>query len=82
MEISPLRPQDIVRYTRFWYDDGSVVIQAENTQFRVHRSILAAQSDVWATMFSIPQSVELSVDVVRPHYNPTFFGCFNLGIPD
>ncbi|KAJ7604130.1 hypothetical protein FB45DRAFT_1013709 [Roridomyces roridus] len=43
------------RRPELWFDDGSIVIQAENTQFRVHRSILAARSPVFKDMLSFPQ---------------------------
>ncbi len=39
----------------FWFDDGSVVLQVENTQFRVHRSILASHSTVFKDLFQVPQ---------------------------
>lgn len=38
-----------------WYDDGSIILQAECTQFRVHKSILAECSTVFSDMFSLPQ---------------------------
>lgn len=38
-----------------WYDDGSVVLQAECTQFRVHRTLLCQNSTIFTDMFSIPQ---------------------------
>ncbi|KAF7969809.1 hypothetical protein HWV62_25926 [Athelia sp. TMB] len=38
-----------------WYEDGSVVLQAENTQFKVYRGILAESSSVFNDMFSFPQ---------------------------
>ncbi|KZP08425.1 hypothetical protein FIBSPDRAFT_802984 [Athelia psychrophila] len=38
-----------------WFEDGNIVIQAEQTQFKVLRSVLAAQSSVFQGMFSIPQ---------------------------
>ncbi|KZP04394.1 hypothetical protein FIBSPDRAFT_405005 [Athelia psychrophila] len=38
-----------------WYDDGNVILQAEGTQFRVHKSILAQSSTVFNDMFSLPQ---------------------------
>lgn len=44
----------IVRST-VWYDDGSVVLQAECTQFRVHRTLLCQNSTIFTDMFSIPQ---------------------------
>lgn len=45
----------ITRCDELWYKDGSIVIEAETTQFRVYQGVLAAQSDVFADMFSIPQ---------------------------
>ncbi|KZP19781.1 hypothetical protein FIBSPDRAFT_790422 [Athelia psychrophila] len=38
-----------------WYDDGNIVLQAEGTQWKVHKSILAQNSSVFQDMFSIPQ---------------------------
>ncbi|KAJ7458911.1 hypothetical protein FB451DRAFT_1372117 [Mycena latifolia] len=39
-----------------WYSDGSVVLQAEATQFRVHASILSAGSTVFRDMFEVAQA--------------------------
>ena len=44
-----------VRSTSYWFDDGSVIIQAENTQYRIHRSLLSRHSNVFKDMFSLPQ---------------------------
>ncbi|KAF9034392.1 hypothetical protein BJ165DRAFT_1534199 [Panaeolus papilionaceus] len=38
-----------------WYSDGSVILQAGQTQFRVHKSILEACSSVFKDMFSLSQ---------------------------
>lgn len=38
-----------------WFEDGNVVLQAENTQFRVHRGVLTKSSEVFRDMFAIPQ---------------------------
>lgn len=38
-----------------WFSDGNIILQAETTLFKVHRSILATSSPVFAGMFSIPQ---------------------------
>jgi hypothetical protein len=44
--------------SRFWFDDGNVILQAENTQFRVHRSLLSLHSNVFKDMFSMPQPMD------------------------
>jgi len=38
-----------------WFNDGNIVLQAELTQFRVYRGVLAASSDIFADMLSLPQ---------------------------
>jgi BTB/POZ domain len=48
-----------------WIDDGNVILEAELTRFRVHRSMLSSQSTVFADMFSFPQ----------PENEPTLEGC-------
>ena len=42
------------RHTEFWYSDGSIILAVEDTAFRVHQSILAKHSDVFADMFTLP----------------------------
>ena len=42
----------LTRHEEFWFNDGSVVLVARNTGFRVFRSLLAAQSTVFADMLS------------------------------
>ncbi|EPQ53822.1 hypothetical protein GLOTRDRAFT_45447, partial [Gloeophyllum trabeum ATCC 11539] len=39
-----------------WFDDGTVVLNAEGTLFRVYRGVLSRESSVFRDMFSIPQS--------------------------
>ncbi|KJA26643.1 hypothetical protein HYPSUDRAFT_36364 [Hypholoma sublateritium FD-334 SS-4] len=49
-------PADAVeRSAQFWFDDGNVVLQAEATQFRVHRSILLRHSPIMQDLFEYPQ---------------------------
>ncbi|EDR01820.1 uncharacterized protein LACBIDRAFT_310551 [Laccaria bicolor S238N-H82] len=62
----------IVRST-IWYDDGSVVLQAECTQFRVHRTLLCQNSTIFTDMFSIPQP--------SPEESP-MEGCALVRLPD
>ncbi|KAJ6456121.1 hypothetical protein C8R45DRAFT_914198 [Mycena sanguinolenta] len=38
-----------------WHKDGSVILQAANTQFRVHWSVLALHSTVFRDMEGLPQ---------------------------
>ncbi|KAJ7842915.1 hypothetical protein B0H13DRAFT_2676471 [Mycena leptocephala] len=40
-----------------WFDDGTVVLKAQTTLFRVYRGILAAQSPIFRDTFAIPQPV-------------------------
>lgn len=54
--MSPDVPVDLIkRSPRFWFDDGSVVLQAENTQFRVHQTLLSLHSEIMKSCFSCPQ---------------------------
>ncbi|KAJ3492732.1 hypothetical protein NLJ89_g11174 [Agrocybe chaxingu] len=52
-ECSTIPP--ILRSEKFWFADGNIILQAENTQFKVHRSFLSSQSPIFHDMFSIPQ---------------------------
>ena len=48
----------VVRSSKFWFEDGNVVLQAEHTQFRLHRSILSMHSPIFRDMFacSLPEN--------------------------
>ncbi|KZV85943.1 hypothetical protein EXIGLDRAFT_841118 [Exidia glandulosa HHB12029] len=60
-EIEVLR--DAVSHDlHFYKPDGNVVLQAEQTLFRVHRSFLADLSPVLKDMLELPLSDELSVE--------------------
>ncbi|KAJ7782678.1 hypothetical protein B0H16DRAFT_1493965 [Mycena metata] len=58
--------------SELWHTDGSVVLQAENTQFRVHWSVLARNSSFFRDMQSLPQ----------PPSQPTVEGCPVVELPD
>jgi hypothetical protein len=45
------------RHSDLWFDDGSVICQAEDTLFKVHMSQLARHSVCFRDMFSLPQPV-------------------------
>ncbi|KAF7370411.1 BTB domain-containing protein [Mycena sanguinolenta] len=55
----------IMKNSNFWFRDGSIVLQAANTQFRVHWSVLARHSSVFRDMQELPQ----------PSDEPTVDGC-------
>ncbi|KAF7295811.1 BTB domain-containing protein [Mycena chlorophos] len=46
------------RAADLWFSDGSIVLQAGNTQFRVFHSILAVRSPIFRDMLAIPQPPE------------------------
>ena len=48
------KPADFSKSLDLWYSDGSVVLVAEKTGFRVHTSILASSCEVFRDMISIP----------------------------
>ncbi len=47
-----LRVDSLERHEEFWFDDGSIILMARNTGFCAYRALLAAQSTVFADMFS------------------------------
>jgi hypothetical protein len=51
--------------SKIWMPYGDIILQAESTQFRVNRDILARHSTVFSDMFSVPQ----------PPNEPTLEGC-------
>jgi len=55
-----------IKSSKFWFEDGSVVLQAEKTHFRVHKTLLSLHSTVFRDTFQMPQPVEAG---------PTIEGC-------
>ncbi|KAJ7473691.1 hypothetical protein B0H11DRAFT_1340731 [Mycena galericulata] len=51
----------LVHSPNVWFDDGTVVLQAETTLFRVYRGVLIAQSPIFSDTFAIPQPSALDV---------------------
>ncbi|KAL6306852.1 hypothetical protein BKA93DRAFT_728331 [Sparassis latifolia] len=39
----------------FWFADGSIILIAENTAFRVHQGVLSRHSEVFRDLFTVPQ---------------------------
>lgn len=57
VEEVPELPVPVQSTTRseIWLEDGNIIIQAEQTQFKVYRGLLAAHSPIFKDMFSMPQ---------------------------
>jgi hypothetical protein len=56
--MEPTYPESLVRNTEVWFEDGTVVLRAENTLFRVYRGILAKNSSFFRDMFSLAELKE------------------------
>ena len=41
-----------------WFEDGNIVLVAEQTSFKVHRGVLAKHSDVFQGLLGIPQPID------------------------
>lgn len=52
----------IVRCEELWFDDGNLVIQAGDTQYRVHRSILSKKSVFFNDLKAVAQSSTTSAE--------------------
>ncbi|TFK81170.1 hypothetical protein K466DRAFT_443760, partial [Polyporus arcularius HHB13444] len=56
-----------------WLEDGSIVIVAQTTAFRVHSSILARHSETFSSLFTLPQPADGA---------ETFDGFLVIRVPD
>ena len=56
MNPSPSDPQRLRKCDSLWYEDGTIVLQADSTLFKVFRGILAAESSVFQDMLSVGKS--------------------------
>ncbi|KAG6809831.1 hypothetical protein H0H92_014585 [Tricholoma furcatifolium] len=56
----------------FWLHDGSIVLNVENTLFRVHQTILANHSQIFADLFSLPP---VPVNTEEVEGDETIEGC-------
>lgn len=54
-----------IRHTSLWFVDGSVILQAEKTLFRVHMSQLSRHSIFFRDLFSLPQPPHVTADPPR-----------------
>ena len=66
IEDDETNPQvKVVRSSKFWFEDGNVVLQAEHMQFRLHRSVLSMHCPIFRDMFACS----------LPENGPTVDGC-------
>jgi hypothetical protein len=72
-----------------WFDDGNIIVLSEDaTAFKVHRGVLARQSEVFETMFGLPQPESVDIErvegcpVVRMYDHPSELGTLLKAIYD
>ena len=46
------------RDEEFWFEDGSIVLVARDTGFRVYRELLARRSQIFRDLFAVPQPAD------------------------
>lgn len=62
--------ESVLRHPDLWFSDGSVVLRAEGTLFRVHISQLVRRSLFFRDLFSLPQPAKDAAGL-----DGTFDGC-------
>ncbi|KAF7312602.1 BTB domain-containing protein [Mycena indigotica] len=67
MDLTLSSPNSRSRRSEIWHPDGSVVLEAVTTQFRVHWSVLALHSTFFRGLLDLPQPLEQS--------RPSIEGC-------
>ena len=50
------RPKSLpaIKHINYWYDDGNVVVQVDDTQFKLYRGQLSRHSTYFAELFQEP----------------------------
>nr|GAT54144.1 predicted protein [Mycena chlorophos] len=65
---------DFTRVLALWFDDGTLVVRAQTTLFKVHSSVLSARSSVFRDMLAFPQDNDGGIEA--------FEGCPLVALPD
>ncbi|KZT21146.1 hypothetical protein NEOLEDRAFT_1158295 [Neolentinus lepideus HHB14362 ss-1] len=65
----------LVRHPDLWFVDGSVILQADTTGFRVHTSILSLHSTFFRDLFSLPGPTDPSSSRIGVNMNEELDGC-------
>ncbi len=64
-------PDDsIKRDSEVWFEDGNVVVIAQNTAFRFHKSVVSRHSPLFRDLFSMPRP-----SLAAEEADETFDGC-------
>ena len=66
-------PDTRSKHADLWFCDGSVILQAETTLFRVHKSQLSRRSTVFSDMFTLPQPPVITTHATLD--DETYEGC-------
>lgn len=54
-EDSQDQQQEVLRHPDFWLRDGSIILSVQHVLFKVHQTILAQHSEIFADLFDLPQ---------------------------
>lgn len=63
----------LTKHADLWFCDGSVILQAESTLFRVHKSQLSRRSIVFSDMFALAQPPVITTHATLA--DETYEGC-------
>jgi len=63
----------LTKHADLWFCDGSVILQAESTLFRVHKSQLSRRSFVFSDMFALAQPPVITTHATLA--DETYEGC-------
>lgn len=69
----PQGPPSLSQHADLWFCDGSVILQAEFTLFRVHKSQLSRRSIIFSDMFTLAQPPVMSTHATLA--DETYEGC-------
>jgi hypothetical protein len=69
----PPEPHSLTKHADLWFCDGSVILQADATLFRVHKSQLSRRSIVFSDMFALAQPPVMTTHATLA--DETYEGC-------
>ena len=82
-EGPPTAPDDsITRDSDVWYEDGNIVVIAQTTAFRFHKSVVSHHSPVFRDLFSVPQPSPTAAGEEAGPSAETFDSCAAVRVSD